>query len=120
MGVVIIFVGKQVETTQLIPKELVAAEAGYIQEIAGFQYDAVRGSADCHKVAGLAFVYREVTSLEIHQVFGKTEDTATELGTAGQSIKGDLAPIAAVKFLVGIDQQLQSGGFVFAVAVCIK
>ena len=119
VGVVVVFIGKQMETAQLIPQEAIAAEACYIQEVTGFQHDAVGGSANGHKITLLAFVHREVAVLEIYQIFGETKDATAEIGATGQGIKGYLAPIAAVEFFVGVDQQLQSGGFVFTIAVGI-
>ena len=107
------------ESAKLIPKETEAFKTCYIKEVSRLKDNSVRGCAYSHPFTCLGFIHREISVVEIHKIFGKSEDTALKVRTSGKRIKIDVAPIAAVKFFVGINKQLQCGGFIIAVTVCI-
>ena len=117
--VIAVLVCKQVKASKLIPKELITFKACNVEEIARLQNDAVGGCANRHKITGLRFIYGEITVKEVHEIFCKAKDTALEIGAAGESIEGNLAPITTIKLLVSVNKQLKSGGFVIAVTVCV-
>ena len=104
VNVVAVLVGKQMEAAELIPKEGVAFKACNVKEIARLQNDTVGGGTNRHKFALLGFIHGKIAVEEINKVFGKAKDTALEVRAAGECIKIDIAPIAAPKLFMSVNE----------------
>ena len=113
MGDFAVTICKEMEAVGRVLVKVPAAKTGKVDEITSLQNDLVGGSTPtgtCQRILTIQVVV---------QVLIKTKDAALEVGTAGSAGEGNFTEIAAIQIFMGLNNPVQCGNFICAVAIFI-